>query len=136
MEKLQKLVVVFAHSFGCSRNKIHTQTINPPGPVLATTHGKDTKSCSFNRTEAAVVQWIIHWPCKTRGRRFDAWLSVDPSGASEINTHTHTHTQTISTGYCPENATKSRFILRAKTLKYPAELKSDYLVSACEQRRL
>ena len=31
-------------TFECSRHIIHTQSINPPGPVLVTTHGKATNS--------------------------------------------------------------------------------------------
>ena len=31
-------------AFGCSHHKIHTQTVNPPGPVLFTAQEKATKS--------------------------------------------------------------------------------------------
>ena len=33
--------------FGSSRHIINTPIINPPGPVLVSTHGKATKSCGI-----------------------------------------------------------------------------------------
>ena len=33
---------------GSSRHIINTQIINPPSPVLVSTHGKATKSCFFS----------------------------------------------------------------------------------------
>ena len=36
--------ITFGWAFGSSRHIINTQIINPPGPVLVSTHGKATKS--------------------------------------------------------------------------------------------
>ena len=48
----------FGRAFGCSRHKIHTQTINPPIPLLVTTQEKVTKGAIQNCIKLNVIG---HW---------------------------------------------------------------------------
>ena len=53
----------FGWALGSSRHIINTQLINPPGPVLVSTHGKATKSFFLLRNYGAVRTLELYVPC-------------------------------------------------------------------------
>ena len=51
----------FGSAFGSSRHKINTKIINPPSPVLVTTHGKATNSFLEVIQAIGQLEDIIYW---------------------------------------------------------------------------